>query len=239
MPTSPQKTQIALTFGDAGEPKTMSSVEIAALTGKELSHVHRDIRAMLEALKDDPNVDHPREDKDARGYTTAFHLNRELTDTLLTGYSIPLRRKVIARWRELEAQAAAPAFQIPTTLSGALMLAARQAEQIEQQQSALALAAPKAQALDRIAQAEGDMCITNAAKSLGMQPKRLFSWMQENDWIYRRPGSAAWLAYQARIKSGVLDHKVTTVSRADGREKVVEQVLVTPKGLAKLAEVAA
>ena len=116
------------------------------------------------------------------------------------------------------------------------------AEQFEakaQAQQQLAIAAPKAQALDRIAQAEGDMCITNAAKSLGMQPKRLFSWMQENNWIYRRPSSAAWLAYQARIKSGVLEHKVTTVSRADGREKVVEQVLVTPKGLAKLAEVAA
>lgn len=36
-----------------------------------------------------------------------FHLNRELTETLLTGYSIPLRHKVILRWRELEAGAAA------------------------------------------------------------------------------------------------------------------------------------
>lgn len=88
---------------------TMSSREIAELIGKEISHVHRDIRAMLDALKDDPSLDHVREDKDARGYTTAYHLNRELTDTLLTGYSIPLRRKVVARWHELEAKAATPA----------------------------------------------------------------------------------------------------------------------------------
>ena len=32
-------------------------------------------------------------------------------------------------------------------------------------------------------------------------------------------------------------HKITTVQTSDGREKVVEQVLVTPKGLARLAKV--
>lgn len=82
---------------------TMSSREIAELTGKDLSHVNRDIRAMLDALVDDPELDHVREDKDARGYTTAFHLGRELTYTLKAGYSVQLRRKVIARWQELEA----------------------------------------------------------------------------------------------------------------------------------------
>lgn len=132
-----------------------------------------------------------------------------------------------------------PAFQIPATLSAALRLAAEQAEQIEQQQAQLAITAPKAQALDRIAQADGEMCITNAAKTIGVQPKKLFEWMERHDWIYRRPGSKRHTAYQARIKAGYLTHKVTTVERFDGSEKVVESVIVTPKGLAKLAEVAA
>ena len=116
------------------------------------------------------------------------------------------------------------------------------AEQFEakaQAQEQLAIAAPKAQALDRIAQADGEMCITNAAKTIGVQPKKLFAWMEQHDWIYRRPGSKRHTAYQARIKAGYLTHKVTTVERSDGSEKVVESVIVTPKGLAKLAEVAA
>lgn len=89
---------------------TMSSREIAELTSKDLGHINRDIRAMLDSLGDDPELDHVREDKDARGYTVAFHLGRELTYTLLAGYSTQLRRRVIARWQELEAaQAKTPA----------------------------------------------------------------------------------------------------------------------------------
>lgn len=95
---------------------------------------------------------------------------------------------------------------------------------------------PDVEALERIAKADGSMCITNAAKHLQVQPKFLFKLMSENHWIYRRTGGKVWLAYQERIQSGVLEHKVTTVERSDGSEKVVEQVLVTPKGLTKLSK---
>lgn len=95
---------------------------------------------------------------------------------------------------------------------------------------------PDVEALDRIAKANGSMCITNAAKHLQVQPKFLFKLMSENHWIYRRAGGKTWLAYQDRIQSGVLEHKVTTVERSDGSEKVVEQVLVTAKGLTKLSK---
>ena len=88
-----------------GTQSTMSSREIADLTGKEISHIHRDIRTMLDALKDDPILDHVREEKDARGYTSAFHLNKELTLTLVAGYDAKLRLAIIKRWQELETKA--------------------------------------------------------------------------------------------------------------------------------------
>lgn len=90
---------------------------------------------------------------------------------------------------------------------------------------------------ERIAQASaGSRCVTDAAKDLQVRPKDLFAWLQANRWIYRRAGGSGWLAYQDRIQSGLLEHKVRTVERPDGTEKVVENLLVTPKGLAKLAD---
>lgn len=98
---------------------------------------------------------------------------------------------------------------------------------------------PKAQALDRLAtRADGSLCITNAAKDLQVQPKALFGLLSGAlRWIYRRAGGAGWVAYQDKLQQGLLEHKVTVVSRSDGSEKLTEQVLVTPKGLAKLASV--
>lgn len=78
--------------------------------------------------------------------------------------------------------------------------------------------------------------MADAAKQLQMRPKDLIAWLSQNHWIYRRSGSEAWTAYQERIARGLMEHKVTTVEREDGTEKVVTQVRVTAKGLAKLAE---
>lgn len=95
---------------------------------------------------------------------------------------------------------------------------------------------PDVEALDRIAKAHGSMCITDAAKHLQVQPKSLFKMLSENHWIYRRPGGKAWLAYQDRIQAGVLEHKVILIERPDGSEKIIEQVLVTAKGLTRLSK---
>lgn len=98
------------------KPVTMSSREIAELTGKRHGDVIRDIRNMLAALGDDANLRHVREETDSRGYTAAFHLPRREVEILLTGYSIPLRAKVIDRLHELEEQAKGDAFRVPQSL---------------------------------------------------------------------------------------------------------------------------
>jgi Rha family phage regulatory protein len=47
---------------------------------------------------------------------------------------------------------------------------------------------PKADALDRIANSEGSLCITDAAKNLQVRPKDLFGYLRQHGWIYRRIG---------------------------------------------------
>lgn len=121
-------------ISQSGDAVTMSSFEIAELTGKLHKNVIRDIREMLDELeKDGSDLSHVREDKDARGYTENFHLNRELTETLITGYSIPLRHKVIRRLHDLEEQAARPMTQAEIIAANANHLVAVERQQREHQ----------------------------------------------------------------------------------------------------------
>ena len=176
--------------------------------------------------------------KDSTGRTLkCYRLPKRESELMVMSESLAVQARVYDRMTALESRHAAqlPDFTNPATAARAWADAVELAQAKTVQ---LAIAAPKVAALDRIASADGSMCITNAAKAVSKQPKALFSWLQANDWIYRRPGGV-WCAYQPRIKSGLLTHKVTTVFRSDGTEKIVEQVLVTAKGLAKLAEVAA
>lgn len=106
---------------------------------------------------------------------------------------------------------------------------------VEQQKLQLDVAIPKAQALDRIATATGSLSVTAAAKALQIRPKDLFNYLTQHGWIYKRPGSAAYFGYQPRTIAGDLEHKVITVLYANGSERVMEQVLITAKGLTKLA----
>lgn len=224
----------------ANTPLTMSSREIADLVEAR----HNDVIATIDRLFGKGLL---RSSRKTRRESTGgrpvdvYDLIERDTHLVIAGYSDEHRARVVDRWQELEVKATQPPVALPDFTNPAIAARAW-AEQFEakaQAQEQLAIAAPKAQALDRITQADGEMCITNAAKTIGVQPKKLFEWMERHDWIYRRPGSKRHTAYQARIKAGYLTHKVTTVERSDGSEKVVESVIVTPRGLAKLAEVAA
>lgn len=81
---------------------TMTSREIAELTGKRHDHVLRDIEAMFNELKIQP-VDFLDAYKDAKGETRKqYRLDRDLTMTLVTKYDTSRRYAVVRRWRELE-----------------------------------------------------------------------------------------------------------------------------------------
>lgn len=216
----------------------MSSREIAELTGKDHKNVLADVRAMLAELGIS-SAEFSAQYKDSTGrLLPMFVIPKDLTVTLVSGYSVVMRHRIVTRWQELESQSvqSSPTAVIPQTLPEALRLAADLAEKVEQTRAQLAVTAPKAAALDRIADARDGITITRAAKDLKVNPHNLFTMLSERAWIYKREGSKAWSAYQRRINDGCLMHRVTTVERPDGTPKLVEQVLVTPKGLVKLAE---
>lgn len=116
-----------------GDSVTMSSREIAELTDKRHDHVKRDIENMLAELKKDiPSFGGIYLDSMNREQVE-YHLDKELTETLITGYSIPLRHKVIRRLHDLEDQAARPMTQAEITAANANHLVAVERQQREQQ----------------------------------------------------------------------------------------------------------
>lgn len=87
-----------------GNTLTMSSLEIAELTGKEHSHVMRDIRSMLVELYGEGGLS-----KFGSSYINSqnkeqpcFDLPKRETLILISGYRIDIRAKIIDRWQELE-----------------------------------------------------------------------------------------------------------------------------------------
>lgn len=124
----------------------------------------------------------------------------------------------------------------PATLRRLLLDHTTNALAIEQRVAELE---PKAEALARLTDADGSLCVTDAAKALGVGPRSLFTWLERNDWIYRRAGGSHWIGYQARISAGLVEHKVSRIPQHTGPDKFREQVLITPKGVARLAELKA
>ena len=135
--------------------------------------------------------------------------------------------------RAYDAMVRTPQIETPEIQVARGLLAAQSI--ISQQKAEIAYLEPKAAALDRIAESEGSMNITNAAKTLKIQPKELFAFLDGHRWTYRRPGTTHRIAYQDKIQTGYMEHKVTIITSTDGTERVTEQARVTAKGLAKLA----
>lgn len=215
--------------------RQMSSREIADVIGSSHDNVLKTIRSLVArgvvSSNDTPYV-HPQNGQVYR----EFLLSQRDTLVVVSGYSVELRARIIDRWQELEAQAGQ--FQIPATYAEALQAAADQAKDNQTLRLVILDQAPKVAAINRLAAASGAICITDAAKHLQIQPSKLFAWMEQNRWIFRRQGSGRWTAYQPRITSGCMVHKVTALKPdpETGVERAAFDPLVTPKGLARLAE---
>lgn len=182
-----------------GAARTMSTREIAELTGKLVKHVNRDAEQMIDDLRasgeDGPDLDHVQIDRDARGYIVAIHLPQGLSITLVTGYSVVHRHRVVKRWQELEARntpVALPDFADPVAAARAWADATESKFKAE---AALALAAPKVEFVDRYVSAPtSSMGIREVVKLLKtnghtVNEHSFTEWLVSSGYMYRKQSS--------------------------------------------------
>lgn len=211
---------------------SMSSSEIADLTRKLHKNVIRDIREMLDELKKDgSDVSHVREDLDSRGYTSNLHLDRELTELLLTGYSVPLRLKVIRRLNELEAQnrksVALPSY------AEALRLYADQIEQTEVLRVENHQQATKIQCLEDLFR-EGETAAQFCKRLNGLNVMQVNACLKAKNWLFTegRSGTRWRVSSYARDKY-MTEHQVEVTPH--GKEPFISYTpILLKKGAARL-----
>jgi len=217
--------------------RTMTSREIADLVNARHDSVKRTVDRLVErgVIASPPSVEKPTSGRPAAEYVFTGEKGKRDSIVVVAQLCPEFTARLVDRWQELEEGARVPA--IPQTYAEALRAAATLADQNSELRLVVSEQAPKVEALERIAEAHGTMCLTDAAKHLGTQRHRLIDWMRANRWIYRRAGCAHWLAYEPRMASGLLDHKVTVIGTDDlGDRRLASQVRVTPKGLTVLAQ---
>ncbi|MFQ6291469.1 phage antirepressor KilAC domain-containing protein [Yersinia enterocolitica] len=139
---------------------TMSSREIAVLTGSNHSDVRRSIERLSEAnLLSQPLADTPYINEQNRQTYYEYHLNKRDSLVVVVRLSPEFTAVVVDRWQELEHKS-----QVPQTLPEALRLAADLAEEKQQLENQLSIAAPKAEFVDRYVKANGSMTFRQVAK---------------------------------------------------------------------------
>jgi phage antirepressor YoqD-like protein len=153
-----------------------------------------------------------------------FELDKEHTLTLISGYNVKLRQRIIQRWQELEAQPSG-SFDLATMTSAALRELAAKVEEVTMLKAAVITMQPKADFYDHVAGSESLFDRADAAKMLRTGPKRL--WAALRNW---KIVQASGTPYQKYYDLGYF--RLVPVLIHKGEYSIpYQQTMVTGKGL--------
>lgn len=208
--------------------ETMCSTEIAELTGRRHDNIIRDIRGLLSqgvavlnfeegTYKDANNQNRP-----------CYNLTKKGCLILASGYDALLREKIINRWEELEKEKRSGNFVIPSTFSEALMLAAKQAKEIEEKDKLLLEQTPKVEFYNAVTGSEDtiDMRTVATVLNMGIGRNKIFEVLRDKRVLDRKN-----MPYQKYIDWGYFRTVETQYTKSDGTNCINIKTVVFQKGL--------
>lgn len=218
--------------------QTMSSREIAQLTGKRHDNVLRDCEVLNESyeklslLKIEESAYLNYRGREYR----EFLLTKMQTFDLLTGYNAELRIKVNRRWEELEQEANQAKASLPQNYKEALVALVAEVERTEALQEQIKKDAPKVAFANAMLASNTSCLIGELAKLITQNgykigQNRLFDWLREHGYLGRR-GEYYNIPHQQYIEQGLFELKKGVRSGKDGVMHTTITPKVTPKGQA-------
>lgn len=228
-------------MNDIIKKETMTSLEIAEVTGKRHDSVLRDIRNLLSQGVDAHNFVETSYTDKANRQQKCFTLTKKGCLILASGYDALLREKIINRWEELETKEVATT-KVPATFAEALRLAADQAEKIEAQQKQLEVSSkeivelsgtiatmqPKVTYVDKILASKETVTTTQIAQDYG-QSAKAFNILLRNFGIQHKVGGQ-WILYAKYLPCGYVQSDTISIEHKDGSSGSVMHTKWTQKG---------
>jgi len=184
---------------------TMTSREMADLAEKR----HDSVKRTIDTLAENKIISAPQsvEYLDSLGRKAMeYKIGKRDSYVIMAQLSPEFTARLVDRWQELET--AAPAFTVPTTLSGALRLAAEQADTIEAQALQLAAAAPAVQFVDKYVDSTGLKGFRQVCKLLGANESAFREFLLDEKIMYRLGGE--WVPHAQHLDAGRFSVKAGT-----------------------------
>lgn len=223
--------------------ETMTSLEIAEVTGRNHKDVMRSIREMEEAwVKVNGRKFALVEYKDAKGeMRPCYSLSKTECLYIATKFNDEARAKLILRWEELETKEVS-LIKVPATFAEALRLAADQAEKLEAQEKMLEASSkeivelsgtianmqPKVTYVDKILSSKETVTTTQIAQDYGKSAKS-FNILLRNFGIQHKVGGQ-WILYAKYLPNGYVQSDTIPIEHKDGSSGSVMHTKWTQKG---------
>lgn len=160
--------------------------------------------------------------------TESAYYDLTIDQMMLVGMreSKSVRRNVLAKLKQMEKP------PVPQTYATALLEAGRLAMELEQSQAKLAIAAPKAEFVDKYVQSTGNLGFRQVSKLLKVKETELREFLISNRIMYRLGG--ALTPYAEHIDAGRFEVKAGMADHGDATH-AYQQAKFTPKGVEWLA----
>lgn len=207
-----------------GEP-TMTSLEISELVESRHDKVKQSIERLAKrSVIQLPPLGEVR--NHLNQVVAVYKINKRDSYVIVAQLSPEFTARLVDRWQELESQKSL----IPQTLPEALRLAADLAEQKQIVEQQLAIAAPKAEFVDRYVQATGLLGFRETSKLLKVKENFFRDFLISKRIMYKLAGKLT--PYSEHLEAGRFDVK-TGENQVNGH--AYTQVKFTPKGIQWIA----